>query len=99
MTQRSGADRFMGLDFFLGWGVNLFIVAVLPIRLGMLGAPLWFFMAYAALAGGVLTLTGILGRPGDINSGADLRNYALVRVALVVVGGLVPFAIGRALFW
>lgn len=99
MTQRNGAERFMGLEFFLGWGVNLFILAVLPTRLGMLGAPLWFFMAYAALAGGVLTLTRTLGRPREVISRADLRDYALVRVALVALCGLVPFAIGLALFW
>ena len=99
ITQRNGADRLMDLDFFLRWGVNLFILAVLPTRLGMLGAPLWFFMAYAALAGGVLTLTGTLNHPEEGVSRADLRDYALVRVALVALCGLVPFAIGRALFW
>jgi hypothetical protein len=99
MTHQNWADPFTGLDLFLSWGVNLFILAVLPTRLGMLGAPLWFFMVYAALAGGVLTLTGTLRHPGEIISRADLRDYALVRVALVALCGLVPFAIGRALFW
>ncbi len=65
----------------------------------MLGAPLWFFMAYAVLAGGAFTLTGTLGHRGEGISRADLRDHALVRVALVALCGLAPFAIGRALFW
>lgn len=43
-------------EHVLSWAVNVFTVAVLPLRIGLLGAPTWFFLAYAMLAGAVVML-------------------------------------------
>ncbi|MBB4099349.1 hypothetical protein [Sphingomonas kyeonggiensis] len=78
----------------MSWVANLVIVAVLPTRLGLLGAPLWFFMAYAVVAGCVLALIDSVGFARDI----CIRPDVLVRIMIVVVGGLVPFTIGHAIW-
>ncbi len=47
--QARPGDQSQGLDVAMSWVGNFVIVAVLPTRLGLLGTPLWFFMAYAVV--------------------------------------------------
>lgn len=97
-TARNGgeADEWLSLDAAMSWAANIIIVAVLPTRLGLLGAPLWFFLAYAAVAGCVLALSESLSHARDLFFRSDVRAYLLAWVVIVAVGGLIPFAIGGA---
>lgn len=92
-------DRSMKLDYLLDWTVNIFIVAVLPVRIGLLGAPLWFFLTYAATAGVVLTLVDDVGYAREIFSRSDIRSYLKVRIAIIAILGIAPFLSGCALAW
>lgn len=91
------ADRAMQLSSLARLPLKLLIVVVLPAWLGMLGAPIWLFFAYAALAGGVLTLIESLRCAREVFSEPAMRHYTLVRVALVVVCGIIPFVVGTTL--
>lgn len=89
-------DGSLSLESAMTWAANIVIVAVLPARLGLLGAPLWFFLVYAAVAGCVLALSESLSHARDLFFRSDVRAYLLARVVIVAVGGLIPFAIGGA---
>jgi hypothetical protein len=95
----SGAEpnRTLPLRYLARSAVNVFLIAVLPAWLGMLGAPMWLFLAYAALAGSVLTLTENLHYAREVFSEPAMRDYALVRVAVVAVCGFIPFVLANAL--
>ena len=92
------ADQSQGLDVAMSWVGNLVIVAVLPMRLGLLGTPLWFFMAYAVVAGCVLALTESLDFARELVFRPDVRAYVLVRIMIVALVGLMPFTIWRTLW-
>lgn len=99
MARQAGlADQPQGLQATMSWVGNLVIVAVLPMRLGLLGTPLWFFMAYAVVAGCVLALTGSLDFAREMVFRSDVRAYVLVRIMIVGLVGLIPFMIGRELW-
>jgi hypothetical protein len=91
------ADQSQGLHAAMSWVGNLVIVAVLPMRLGLLGTPLWFFMAYAVVAGCVLALTESLDFAREMIFRPDVRAYVLVRIMIVGLVGLIPFTTGRTL--
>lgn len=97
-TARNGgeADESLGLDAAMSWAANIVIVAVLPARLGLLGAPVWFFLAYAAVAGCMLAVSESLSYARDLFFRSDVRAYLVARVVIVAVGGLIPFVIGGA---
>ena len=90
-------DRTMRSGSLARLPFQLFIAAALPAWLGMLGAPIWLFIAYAVLAGGVLTATESLRNARDVFSEPAMYHYTLVRVALVAGGGIIPFVLGAAL--
>jgi hypothetical protein len=92
------ADQSQGLHAATSWVGNFVIVAVLPMRLELLGTPLWFFMAYAVVAGCVLALTESLDFAREMVFRPDVRAYVLVRIMIVGLLGLIPFTIGRALW-
>jgi len=97
-AERGGeVDGALSLDAAMSWAANIVIVAVLSARLGLLGAPLWFFLAYAAVAGCLLAISESLSHARDLFVRSDVRAYLLPRVVIVAVGGLIPFAIGGAL--
>jgi hypothetical protein len=99
MTRQAGlADQSRSLDAVMRWAGNLVIVAVLPMRLGLLSTPLWFFVAYAVVAGCVLALTDSLGDTHEIVFWPDVRAYVLVRIMIVALVGLIPFTMGRTLW-
>lgn len=87
----------MMANHVLNWAVNVFTVVVLPARLGLLGAPPSVFIAYAMIAGIVLTLAEDPRYARLIFSRADIRRYLAVRIAIVVVVGITPFLTGRVL--
>lgn len=92
------ADQSHALDPVMSWVTHFLFVAVLPIRLGLGGAPLWFFIAYAVAAGCVLVLIESLAFARDIFFRPEVHAYVLVRIMTVVIGGLVAFTIGHALW-
>lgn len=99
LTRQEGVgDRSRSLGSAMSWVVNFVIVAVLPMRLGPPGAPLWFFMAYAVVAGCVLALTENLAHGCDTFFRSAVRAYLPARIMIIAVGGLIPFTIGRT-FW
>ena len=99
MARQAGlADQPQGLQAAMSWVGNLVIVAVLPMRLGLLGTPLWFFMAYAVVAGCVLALTESLDFAREMVFRSAVRAYVLVRIMIVGLVGLIPFTIGRELW-
>jgi len=92
------ADQSQGMDAAMSWVGNFVIVAVLPMRLGLLGTPLSFFMAYAVHAGCVLAPTESFGFAREMLFRPDVRAYVLVRIMIVALVGLIPFTIGRTLW-
>ena len=92
------ADQCQGVHAAMSWVGSFVTVAVLPMRLGLLGTPLWFFMAYAVVAGCVLALTESLDFARKMVFRPDVRAYVLVRIMIVGLLGLIPFTIGRALW-
>ncbi len=92
-------DRSMTLDFLLHWTANVVMVALLPVRIGVSGATLWGFLAYAVIVGIVLTLVDDVRNARRIFVRPDVRDYMKVRVAIVVILGVMPFLAGRALAW
>lgn len=89
-------ERSMWLNYLLRCTANVFIVAVLPARMGSSGEPLWIFLAYAVTAGTVLALAEDVGWAREIFVRPDIRNYLKVRIAIVVVCGIAPFLSGSA---
>lgn len=89
----------MKLDDLLGWSVNVFAVAVLPARIGVLGGPLWFFLVYAVIAGIMITLAEDVRYVRSTFVLSDLRDSLKVRTVIVMVYGIAPFLLGRAFAW
>lgn len=89
-------DRFMKLDHMLGWAVNAIVVVAFPARMGSLAAPLWAFLAYAVAAGIALTFVENARYVREVFARADIRHYLQVRIAIVVLVGIVPFLAGGA---
>jgi hypothetical protein len=87
----------MMANHVLSWAVNVVTVVVLPARLGLLGAPPSFFIAYAVIAGTVLMLAEDPRYARSIFARADIRRYLAVRIAIVVVVGIAPYFTGRML--
>jgi hypothetical protein len=87
----------MMTDHVLNWAVNVITVVVLPVRIGFLGAPLWFFLAYAMIAGTVLMLAEDFRYARSIFGRSDIRDYLGVRIAIIAVVGITPFFTGRML--
>jgi len=97
MRARPDHDRSVLTKYVLDWAMNLVIVAVLPVRIGILGAPLWFFLAYAIIAGLVAMLAEDLRYARLMFARADIRDYLTVRIAIVAVLGIAPFLAGHLL--
>lgn len=97
MRARADHDRSMLAKYVLDWAMNLVIVAVLPVRIGILGAPLWFFLGYAIIAGLAAILTEDLRYARLVFVRADIRDYLAVRIAIVAVLGIAPFLAGHML--
>jgi hypothetical protein len=76
---------------------NLIVIGVMPFRLGQMGAPIWYLLLYAVVAGLMLTIAEDLRFAREMFSRADVRSYTRVRIAIIAVLGVMPFAGGMAL--
>lgn len=90
-------DRSMKVEYLTDWAVNAVVVVVLPTSMGLAGASLWIFPAYAVIAGIALTLAEDLRYARLAFTRTDVRSYLMARVAIVAVCGIVPFLLGSAL--
>ena len=84
-------------DLLLPLAVNFIVMVILPAKLGLAGASLPTFLAYAALSGALLTLAGDLRYLRAIFSRSDVRGYLLVRIVLAAIAGAIPFVVARSL--
>lgn len=91
------SPRSIRPDLLLPLAVNFVVMVILPVRLGLSGASVAVFLAYAALSGALLTLAGDFRYLHTIFLHRDVRGYLLVRIVIVAIVGVVPFIIARSL--
>lgn len=87
----------MTLEWQLRFAINLFVATVPPTFLGLIGEPPLSFLLYAAGIGTALMLAEQPSLARDMLARADVRSYLQVRVALVLLCGVVPYFLGSML--